>query len=322
MDDTTSQISAARETLRRFNLSALIRGLFSLVWRLAVYFAILIGALRLLGLANKAAMQGLGVHFARTAGALPAEAVASSQLRLLLAAVLAWAITARLGRDRLGPILPLRPTAIPHLLQGMLWGLLGIGATLAGIACFGGYRVSGFALSGAALAYYVPLWLAIAVVNGLAENLAILGYPMFRLARTAGWIPAILAASMTFAAGHLGNPGENPLGIASLFLIAALMATAVWLTGDLWLSVGLHAGAVIAEDLVFSVPDSGVVYTGHLITSQLTGPAWLSGGDAGPEGSALALPVFAILMVLLWAVYHRRPHRDGSIIAPVAGSGR
>jgi membrane protease YdiL (CAAX protease family) len=312
MDYTTSQTSAPdhprAETVKRLDPNTFIRGLFSLVWRLAVYFAVLIGGLRLLGLANKAAMHGLGVHFAHTTNALPAEAVGLSQLRLLLAAVLAWAITARLGRDRLGPILPLRPTAIPHLLQGTLWGFFGIGATLAAIACFGGYRVSGFALSGEALAYYLPLWLAIAVLNGLAENLAVLGYPMFRLARAAGWIPAVLAASLAFAAGHLGNPGENPLGIASLFLIAAVLAMAVWLTGDLWLSVGIHAGAVIAEDLVFSVPDSGMVYTGHLITSQLTGPAWLSGGDAGPEGSALAFPVFAILMALLWMVYHRRAH--------------
>jgi uncharacterized protein len=55
------------------------------------------------------------------------------------------------------------------------------------------------------------------------------------------------------------------------------------------------------------VPDSGVVYAGHLLVSKLTGPAWLSGGDAGPEGSVLALPVFALLLVLVWIVYRRRP---------------
>jgi hypothetical protein len=96
------------------------------------------------------------------------------------------------------------------------------------------------------------------------------------------------------------------MGIASVFLIAALMATTIWLTGDLWLSVGLHAGVVFAEDLIFSVPDSGVMYTGHLVVSRLSGPSWLSGGDAGPEGSALAFPVFAIMFCLLWLIYRRR----------------
>ncbi len=194
----------------------------------------------------------------------------------------------------------------------MLWGLGGIGATLGAIACLGGYRVSGLALSGFALAYYLPLWLAVAVVNGLAENLAVMGYPLFRAARDnrmdpGDHRPCIVGSALPTAAAHLGNPGENPLGIASVFLIGALLATTVWLTGDLWLSVGIHAGAVLAEDLVFSVPDSGVTYTGHLLTSSLGGPPWLSGGDAGPEGSVLALPIFAALLALLWIVYRRRP---------------
>ncbi|HEY3812522.1 MAG TPA: CPBP family intramembrane glutamic endopeptidase [Caulobacteraceae bacterium] len=301
MNDTAAPIAA------RASPAAFLLGLFSLAWRLVLYFAVLIAAFRLLGMANKAAMHALGVHFAVTASGVPAEAVGSSQSRLLLAALIAWAVAAGVGRDRLGPILPLRRRAVAHLLQGMGWGIAGVGATLGAIACFGGYQISGFALSGASLAYYLPLWLAIAVINGLAENLAVLGYPLFRFARATGWVAAIVAASLAFAGAHLGNPGENPIGIASLVLIAALLATAVWLTGDLWLSVGLHAGAVLAEDLIFSVPDSGVVYTGHLIASRLVGPAWLSGGDAGPEGSALAFPVFALLMALLWVVYRRRP---------------
>ena len=197
--------------------------------------------------------------------------------------------------------------AIPHLLQGTLWGFVGIGATIGAIACLGGYRVSGPALSVTALAYYLPLWLVVAVVNGLAENLAFMGYPLFRVARAAGWAPAILLVGLVFAAAHLGNPGENPMGIASVFLIGMLMATTIWLTGDLWLSVGIHAGIIIGEDLVFSVPDSGTTYTGHLLASRLTGPSWLSGGDAGPEGSALAFPVFAALLAVLWLVYRRRP---------------
>lgn len=112
---------------------------------------------------------------------------------------------------------------------------------------------------------------------------------------------------LLFAAAHLGNPGENPLGIASVFLIGVIFATTIWLTGNLWLSVGIHAGVVLAEDLIFSVPGSGAVYSGHLLVSRLTRPAWLSGGDAGPEGSVLALPVFAVMLVLLWIVYRRRP---------------
>jgi uncharacterized protein len=292
------------EAARRF-----AKSFVGLVWRLSVYFAVLIAAVRLLSVAYGWGMHGLGMHFAQSPAAKPAEGVGLGESRLLLAAVLAWLITAHIGRDKLGPILPLRASAVAHLLQGVLWGLAGVAATLGAIACFGGYRVSGIALSGAALAYYLPLWLAVAVVNGLAENLAIMGYPLFRLAGDTGWVPASLLVAALFAVAHLGNPGENLLGIAQVFLIGVIFATTIWLTGDLWLSVGIHAGIVLAEDLIFSVPDSGAVYTGHLLISRLTGPAWLSGGDAGPEGSVLALPVFALMFVLLWIVYRSRPPR-------------
>ncbi len=291
-----------QEVVRRF-----AKDFIGLIWRLALYFAVLIAAVKVFSMAYVAAMRGLGVHFAHSAGVRPAETVGLGQARLLLAALLAWFIAARLGRDRLDPILPLRAPAATHLIQGMLWGIAGIAATLGSIACFGGYQVSGIALSGAALAYYLPLWLTVAVVNGLAENLALMGYPLFRLAGHTGWIAASLLVSLLFAAAHLGNPGENLLGIVSVFLIAVVLCTTVWLTGSLWLSVGIHAGMVLAEDFIFSVPDSGAVYTGHLLVSRLTGPAWLGGGDAGPEGSVLALPVFTVMLVLLWIVYRRRP---------------
>ncbi len=292
------------DVVRRF-----AKSFIRVAWRLAVYFAVLIGALRVFSMAYGVIMRALGVHFAHSPVLRPAEAVGLGQARLLLAAGLAWFVTTRLGRDRLGAILPLRDTAAAHLLQGALWGIAGITATLGAIACFGGYQVKGIALSGASLAYYLPLWLAVALVNGLAENLAVMGYPLFRLATDTGWIAASLLVGLLFAAAHLGNPGENPLGIASVFLIGVLFATTAALTGDLWLSVGIHAGAVLAEDFIFSVPDSGAVYSGHLLISRLTGPVWLSGGDAGPEGSVLALPVFAIMLLLLCRVYRRRPAR-------------
>jgi uncharacterized protein len=281
--------------------------LVSLIWRLAVYFAVLIAAFLLLSRGYSWAIHALGVQFAHAPGTKPAEAVGLGQARLLIAAVIAWCVVSRIGRDRMGPILRFRPTAVPHLLQGIFWGLASMAATLGAIACFGGYKITGFALSGAGLLYYIPLWLIVALVNGMAENFAVMGYPLFRTARWTGWVAAIIFVSALFAAGHLGNPGENPLGIASVFLIALVMATAVWLTCDLWLSVGIHAGGLLAEDLIFSVPDSGVMYTGHMVVSGLSGPSWLSGGDAGPEGSVLAFPVFAILLGLLWLIYRRPP---------------
>jgi hypothetical protein len=117
------------EAVRRF-----AKSLIGLVWRLAVYFVVLVAAFRLLSVAYGRAMHGPAMHFAQSPGVKPAESVGLGEARLLLAAVLAWLITARLGRDKLGPIVPLRATAAAQLLQGVLWGLAGVAATLGAIA--------------------------------------------------------------------------------------------------------------------------------------------------------------------------------------------
>jgi uncharacterized protein len=114
-----------------------------------------------------------------------------------------------------------------------------------------------------------------------------------------------------FAIAHMGNPGENPLGLASVFLIAVLFAVSIWRTADLWLSVGIHAGLVLAEDFLFSVPDSGEVYTGHLMTSRFSGPAWLTGGAAGPEGSILIFPLLLAGLALVWFAYPKLSSHRG-----------
>ena len=43
--------------------------------------------------------------------------------------------------------------------------------------------------------------------------------------------------------------------------------------------------------------------TGHLLNSSFHGPAWLTGGSVGPEGSALAFVVIAALWVVFDRVY-------------------
>src|ERR1700683_5449798 len=96
-----------RQSNRMPEVATRFKQFLSLVWRLAVYFAVLVGALKLLSMAYGRTMHSLGVHFVQSPNVKPAEAVGFGQARLLLAAILAWLITARLGRDKLGPILPL-----------------------------------------------------------------------------------------------------------------------------------------------------------------------------------------------------------------------
>ena len=74
-------------------------------------------------------------------------------------------------------------------------------------------------------------------------------------------------------------------------------------TGTLWWAVGFHMAWDWGESFLYSVPDSGTTVHGHLLNSSFNGPAWLTGGSVGPEGSYLIFALIALLWVLFDRVY-------------------
>jgi hypothetical protein len=46
---------------------------------------------------------------------------------------------------------------------------------------------------------------------------------------------------------------------------------------------------------------SGNMMKGHLLTTHSSGPTWLSGGSAGPEGSLMVLPLLALMAI--WIMF-------------------
>jgi hypothetical protein len=62
--------------------------------------------------------------------------------------------------------------------------------------------------------------------------------------------------------------------------------------------VGMHASFDFAETFLYSVPDSGMIFPGHLSNATLRGPAWLTGGTAGPEASVLEFVVLGIFFLV------------------------
>jgi membrane protease YdiL (CAAX protease family) len=137
------------------------------------------------------------------------------------------------------------------------------------------------------------------------------GYAQFTLASGIGFWPAALLFSGLFGALHLFNPGEGWVGGLSVFLFGIFGCFTLRRTGSLWFAIGLHAVGDYAETFIFSVPDSGVLATGHLLNSNLHGPRWLTGGSIGPEGSLMCFVVFAISFAAFnWAYPANRTERQ------------
>jgi len=193
--------------------------------------------------------------------------------------------------------------------QGALFGLAEISAVLGVIATFGFYHFGGLAIHGVDLFRWAAFWGAFFVLVGLYEEFAFRGYVQFTLAQAAGFWPAAVLLSAAFGFVHRSNPGESKMGLAGVVLTGLLWCFSLRRTGNLWFAVGMHASFDFGETFLYSVPDSGVVFPGHLSNATLAGPAWLTGGSAGPEASVCD---FAMLLIFFYVFHRLYPSRARS----------
>ena len=182
------------------------------------------------------------------------------------------------------------------------------------IHAFGGFSFGSLAMHGDQILPYAALWSLTFLVVGFFEEFMFRGYTQFTLSTGIGFWPAAIILSALFGAVHLLNPGEGPVGALSVFVIGMFFCLTLERTGSLWFAVGLHAAFDWGETFFYAVPDSGIVSPGHLLNSSLHGPAWLSGGTIGPEGSVMTFAVIAAATVLFLLIYRRPRAIFGSAV--------
>jgi len=220
-------------------------------------------------------------------------------------------IMARVERRSVGVYgLPIRGAFGKLFWQGCLIGLVEVSALVGLIAAFGGYSFGDVALHGKELLRWGVLWAVFFVFVGLFEEFLFRGYTQFTLADGIGFWPAAVVLSCSFGAVHLGNPGEGWVGAAGVVAIGLIFAFALRRTGNLWLCVGWHASFDFGETFLYSVPNSGIVFSGHLSNASLHGAKWVTGGTVGPEGSVfsfLTMGIIAVAIHLLFPAKKKEP---------------
>jgi uncharacterized protein len=199
--------------------------------------------------------------------------------------------------------LPLKGAFGKFFWQGCLIGLVEVSALICLIAAFGGYSFGDVALHGKELLRWGVLWAVFFVFVGLFEEFLFRGYTQYTLADSIGFWPAAIVLSCSFGAVHLGNPGEGWVGAAGVVTIGLIFAFALRRTGNLWLCVGWHASFDFGETFLYSVPNSGIVFSGHLSNASLHGAKWLTGGTVGPEGSVFSFLTMGILAVAIHLLF-------------------
>jgi CAAX protease family protein len=196
--------------------------------------------------------------------------------------------------------------------EGSLWGFAMLSLILLLLRVSGHFQLDSVALTGSAVFVYAFAWALTFLAVALHEEFAFRGYWLFAASKRFRFWPAALFLSVVFAIAHLGNKGENVLGILQVVATGLLFCFTIRRTGNLWFAVGFHAAWDWAETFFYGTPDSGLLGVGRLLNTSAHGTDWLTGGSAGPEGSVIALLALMFCALLIHfrfpkAIYPDRP---------------
>ncbi len=263
-------------------------------WRLLIFLALSIIFLIATSIVACILVPALRSH--RTAPLLITAQEGLSFLCLLLAG---W-IMAKIEGRRVGDYgLPWRRMCYSQFWLGIVIGFASVSLLLFGMQALGMVAFGNISLHDADIWIYGGCYALAFLMVGLFEEFFSFGYALFTLVTGIGFWKAAILSSALFALLHLGNSGETWLGVLNVGLTGMLSCLILRRTGNLWMAVGNHAAWDWGESYFYGVADSGRMVEGHLFSSSISGPAWLSGGSVGPEGSVLCTVLLLTLCLLI-----------------------
>jgi uncharacterized protein len=198
-----------------------------------------------------------------------------------------------------------------ELLAGLLLGGLLFSCVVAMLSVLGAYSLEAVGTLGdlpAVLTSMVPKIAAGALIEELLFRLVLLRL----LERSFGIAWALAVSSLVFGLAHLGNAGATPLiGVLLGLELGLLFGAAYLLTRRIWLCTALHFAWNFVQGAVFSIAVSG--HSGESwLHGTLTGPAWLTGGAFGAEGSVVSVVLCLATAGVLLKLAHRRGRFDAT----------
>jgi len=180
--------------------------------------------------------------------------------------------------------------------MGALLGFVSLTFLLLVMHLVGVFHFGALVLSNTDIVKWALLYVLVFILVALTEEFSARGYALYTLTRIAGFWPAAILTAIVFGYTHVGNSGEDWIGLANVGLFGLLACLLLQRTGNLWMPIGLHMAWDWGETFFYGVANSGKTYPGQLMNSAPSGPLWLSGGSVGPEGSVLC----TLLMLLAW----------------------
>jgi uncharacterized protein len=186
-----------------------------------------------------------------------------------------------------------------RFLGGAFWGFAALTVFLLGLRITHHYYFGSPGIRGTEIVRFAVLYLVLFLGVGFFEESLTRGYALFKLSDATGFWPAVILLSILFGSGHISNKGESTFGVVAAGLFGLVIAYSILRSGSLWWAIGFHFMWDYSESFIYGVPDSGFIAPGHFLNPSFVGPAWITGGTVGPEGSYFILLVLAGLALVI-----------------------
>jgi membrane protease YdiL (CAAX protease family) len=198
--------------------------------------------------------------------------------------------------------LRLDSTAVKDFFVGLGISALMIGMLFVVFLVFGFLEIKeiGWSSGGISPVFGILFWFfGIGLAVGWSEELAFRGYLLQNMKDGMGIWWAVLLSCMLYGLLHMSNPNSSILS-GVLIAIIGFVRIFGWLrTGQLWLSIGMHAGWDFFQGSIFGFTVSGMK-TESLIKHTTSGASWITGGSFGPEAGILVIPVVILGLIIMY----------------------
>lgn len=166
--------------------------------------------------------------------------------------------------------------------------------TILVIYLYGGFRV--IAVNPVSI-LIIPFTVAFTVA--ILEEILIRGI-VFRITEEKlGSTIALIISGAIFGGLHLINPHVTLISVLCITVVGVLLAASYMYYRNLWLPIAIHFAWNFTQNGIFGAITSGNEKTSSLLTSKISGPEIITGGQFGPEGSIQAALVCLIAAILI-----------------------
>jgi membrane protease YdiL (CAAX protease family) len=181
-----------------------------------------------------------------------------------------------------------------------------IGSGLQSLTILVIYLYAGFTIIAVNPASTLIIPFTVAFTVSIIEEILLRGI-VFRITQEKwGSTIALIISGLIFGGLHLINPHVTLISVLCITVVGVLLGAAYLYYQNLWLPIAIHFAWNFTQNGIFGAITSGNEKTSSLLTTQITGPEILTGGQFGPEGSIQALVVCIIAAtVIIRQLYHQ-----------------